>query len=145
MRVLVVDDNVDSADTLSQVLELLGYQTRTAHDGWRGGAQAAEFAPDVVLLDIGLPRMSGHEAARQIRLRERARTCCWWSLSGWGQDDDLRRSKEAGFDHHFVKPVDIDALLRLPPGRASDLGAHPAAASALRSRASVAGSRSPSK
>ncbi|HZA94731.1 MAG TPA: ATP-binding protein, partial [Burkholderiaceae bacterium] len=110
IRVLVVDDNVDSADSLSQCLRMLGYQTLTAHDGLEAVRSTESYNPDVALLDIGLPHMSGHEAARQIRAQPQGARLLLIALSGWGQEEDRRKSKAAGFDHHFVKPVDIDAL-----------------------------------
>lgn len=113
IRVLVVDDNVDSADSLSQCLRMLGYQTLTAHDGVEAVRSADAYNPDVALLDIGLPQMSGYEAARRIRAQQRRDRLLLIALSGWGQEEDRRKSKAAGFDHHFVKPVDIDALTNL--------------------------------
>ena len=110
IRVLVVDDNVDSADSLSQCLRMLGYQTLMAHDGLEAVRSAESYNPDVALLDIGLPHMSGYEAARQIRARPQGARLLLIALSGWGQEEDRRKSKAAGFDHHFVKPVDIDEL-----------------------------------
>ncbi|MEO7336652.1 MAG: ATP-binding protein [Caldimonas sp.] len=112
-RVLVVDDNVDSAESLSRVLEMLGYETRTAHDGLEAVVVAAEYRPRAALLDIGLPGISGHDAARRIRAQADGRPILLIALSGWGQDEDRRKSKEAGFDHHFVKPVDLGALMEL--------------------------------
>jgi CheY-like chemotaxis protein len=108
--VLIVDDNVDSAESLSQCLRMLGYQTLTAHDGLEAVRSAESYNPDVALLDIGLPHMSGYEAAGQIRAQPRDARLLLIALSGWGQEEDRRKSKAAGFDHHFVKPVDIDAL-----------------------------------
>ncbi|HKO67754.1 MAG TPA: ATP-binding protein [Burkholderiaceae bacterium] len=110
IRVLVVDDNVDSAESLSQCLRMLGYRTLTAHDGLAAVSSAEAYQPDIALLDIGLPHMSGYEAARRIRALPRSERLLLIALSGWGQDEDRRKSKAAGFDHHFVKPVDIDAL-----------------------------------
>ncbi|MEP7058813.1 MAG: PAS domain-containing protein [Caldimonas sp.] len=110
LQVLIVDDNVDSAESLASVLEALGYRTRTAHDGVVATRAAEAFRPAVALLDIGLPGLSGHDVARHIRAQPWGAEMLLVALSGWGQLDDRRRSKEAGFDHHFVKPVDIDAL-----------------------------------
>ena len=110
---LVVDDNVDSADSLAQCLRMLGFQTRTAHDGIEAVRSAESYAPDVALLDIGLPGISGYDAARKIRQQQRSAPLLMIALSGWGQEDDRRKSKEAGFDHHFVKPVDIDSLTKV--------------------------------
>jgi PAS domain S-box-containing protein len=113
VRVLIVDDNIDSALTMAQVLEMLGYETRTVHDGLEAVTAAQAFAPDVVVLDIGLPRINGHEAARRIRQLPGGRDMMLVALSGWGQEDDLRKSAAAGFDRHFVKPVDLHALMEV--------------------------------
>jgi PAS domain S-box-containing protein len=113
VRVLIVDDNIDSALTMAQVLEMLGYETRTVHDGLEAVTAAQAFAPDVVVLDIGLPRINGHEAARRIRQLPGGRDMMLVALSGWGQEDDLRKSGAAGFDRHFVKPVDLHALMEV--------------------------------
>jgi PAS domain S-box-containing protein len=113
LRVLVVDDNVDSADSLSQVMEILGYPVATAHDGIEAAELAAAWRPAVVLMDIGMPRMSGLEAASAIRAQPGGERPWLIALSGWGQSEDRRKSREAGFDHHFVKPVDVEALIEL--------------------------------
>jgi PAS domain S-box-containing protein len=112
-RVLVVDDNTDAAESLATLLEISGHETALAHDG-RAAIEAAEaYRPDVVLLDIGLPKLSGHEAARWIRERPWGRDVVLVALTGWGQDEDRRKSREVGFDHHLVKPVNIAALMEL--------------------------------
>jgi PAS domain S-box-containing protein len=111
-RILVVDDNRDSAITLSVMLRAWGNEIRTAFDGVEAIAAASEFRPDVVLLDIGLPKLSGYDVARAIRGRL-SRQPLIAALTGWGQEEDRRRSKEAGIDHHFVKPVDIEQLKRV--------------------------------
>jgi CheY-like chemotaxis protein len=113
VSVLIVDDNVDSAESLSRLLQMLGYRTRTGNDGLEAVQLAEAFRPRVVLLDIGLPGLSGHDAARRIRAEPWGREMLLIALSGWGQDDDRRKSREAGFDHHFVKPVDLEALTAL--------------------------------
>jgi len=113
ISVLIVDDNVDSEESLSRLLQMLGYRTRTGNDGLEAVRLAASFRPQVALLDIGLPGMSGHDAARRIRAEQWGEGMLLIALSGWGQEDDLRKSKEAGFDHHFVKPVDLEALTAL--------------------------------
>ncbi len=110
-RILVVDDNVDSAMALSTILGLSGYQVRVAHDGVQALDVEAAFQPEAVLLDIGLPAMSGHEVARRIRARADGRRVLLIALTGWGQSEDRRKSSDAGFDHHMVKPVDVQALL----------------------------------
>jgi signal transduction histidine kinase/DNA-binding response OmpR family regulator len=109
LRVVVVDDNVDGAESLATLLELLGHTARTAHDGPTGIEVVREFDPDVVFLDIGLPRMDGYEVARRLRgdLRTRAVLA---AVSGYGRDDDRRKGREAGFEYHFVKPVDFAVL-----------------------------------
>jgi PAS domain S-box-containing protein len=111
LRVLVVDDNLDACASLTTLLGLLGYQTRSAHDGLEAVGEAIAFRPDVVVLDIGLPRMNGYEAAQQIRRHRPAALMI--ALTGWGQEEDRRRAMQAGFDHHLTKPVDPAALLKL--------------------------------
>jgi CheY-like chemotaxis protein len=113
-RILVADDNVDSANTLALLLDLLGHSTRVAHDGQEAVEVAEAFRPDVVLLDIGMPRLNGHDACRRIRSQEWARSIAIVAVTGWGQDQDRQHSREAGFDLHLVKPLDptaIDGLL----------------------------------
>lgn len=113
-RVLVVDDNLDSASSMSMLLEMSGHEVHTAHDGIAAVEAAAEWQPDVILLDIGLPKIDGLEAARRIR-REQKRVGLplLIALTGWGQDEDRRLSQEAGFDFHLVKPVDLLVLKTL--------------------------------
>ncbi|WP_439621798.1 ATP-binding protein [Gemmata sp.] len=115
-RVLVVDDNVDAAESLAQLLQILGHDARTAHEGEAGVEAAERFRPDLVLLDIGMPRLNGYDAARRIRSRPWGRSVVLVALTGWGQDDDRRRTAEAGFDHHLVKPVDPQVVLALLAG-----------------------------
>jgi PAS domain S-box-containing protein len=112
-RILIVDDNADSARGLARLLKLLGHDVRTAHDGPGAVAVARDYRPDTVLLDIGLPGMDGYEVARQLRGDEACRDCTIVAVSGYGREDDRRRGREAGFDHHLVKPIDPDALLTL--------------------------------
>ncbi|WP_020473879.1 response regulator [Zavarzinella formosa] len=112
-RILVVDDNVDSAQSLGMMLELLGSEVRTAHDGLEAIETASKFRPDVVLLDIGMPKLNGYEAARRIREQPWGRTIILIAQTGWGQEEDRRKSREAGFDHHLVKPVDPVSLRSL--------------------------------
>ncbi len=111
-RILVADDNVDAAESLAMLLTLQGNEVRTAHDGARALAAAAEFRPQVVLLDIGMPKLNGYEVCRRIRALPWGKEPYVVALTGWGQDDDKRRSQEAGFDRHLVKPVDPEALAR---------------------------------
>lgn len=115
-RILVVDDNEDAADLLSQMLEMLGNEVRTANDGEAGVEVAAQFRPDVVLMDIGMPVLNGHEAARRIRQYPWGRGMVLVALTGWGQKDDRKKSSDAGFDHHLVKPVEMDVLRKLLAG-----------------------------
>jgi signal transduction histidine kinase/CheY-like chemotaxis protein len=113
LRVLVVDDNADSAESLSQVMQILGYPVMVAHDGVEAVEAAGAWRPAVVLMDIGMPRMSGLEAARALRALPGGERFWLIALSGWGQREDRRKSGEAGFDHHLVKPVDVEALIEL--------------------------------
>lgn len=111
-RVLVVDDNHDSADMMTMLLEFVGHEVRTAHDGLSAVNAVEAFRPDVVLLDIGLPVLNGYEAAERIR-RAPGRQPVLVALTGWGQADDRRRATDAGFDHHLIKPVDHEVLMEL--------------------------------
>lgn len=111
-RILVVDDNRDSADSLEMLLRTLGSEVRTAHDGLEAVATAAAFQPDVVLLDIGLPKLNGYEVARRIR-DLRGEGVVLIAVTGWGQAEDRRLSQEAGFDHHLTKPINLGALRTL--------------------------------
>ena len=112
-RVLVVDDNRDAASSLAMMLTIMGYETRTARDGLEALDVAAEFHPRVILLDIGMPRLNGYDAARRIRQEAWGENVMLVALTGWGQDEDRRRSEEAGFDDHLVKPVDRAVLEKL--------------------------------
>jgi PAS domain S-box-containing protein len=112
-RVLVVDDNVDAADSLALILELLGAQVRIARSGAEALEVFAHYRPSVVLLDIGMPGMNGYEVARTLRSRYPEAGAALVALTGWGQDDDRRRAREAGFDHHLVKPAQLDSLQQL--------------------------------
>jgi CheY-like chemotaxis protein len=108
-----VDDNDDSARGLARLLRLLGHEVWTAHDGPEALVVARAYRPDAVLLDIGLPGMDGYEVVRRLREDEACRGSLIVAVSGYGQEDDRRRGREAGFDHHLVKPIDPDALLTL--------------------------------
>jgi CheY-like chemotaxis protein len=112
LRILVVDDNRDSADSMAIFLEIKGHEVRTAHDGLTAVEEAEAFQPGVVILDIGLPKLNGYEAAQRIRGR-RGDNVLLIALTGWGQEEDRRRSREAGFDHHLTKPVSLDKLNKL--------------------------------
>jgi signal transduction histidine kinase/ActR/RegA family two-component response regulator len=112
-RILVVDDNRDSVDSLATVLQLQGHDIQTARDGVEAVQAAAAFRPNLVLLDIGLPKMNGYEAAQRIRQHDWGKTMVLIAMTGWGQDEDKRRALQAGFDHHMTKPVDPVALEKL--------------------------------
>jgi len=112
-RILVVDDNRDSATSLAMLLQLTGHETHVAFDGMEAVAAAATFQPDLVLLDIGLPKLNGYGACREIRQQPWGKGMVVIALTGRGQDDDRRKSKEAGFDGHLVKPVEYAAIIRL--------------------------------
>ncbi|WLI91330.1 response regulator [Massilia sp. R2A-15] len=120
LRVLVVDDNADAAESLSALLSMLGHQAEVALDGRSGFEAARRAVPDLVFLDIGMPGMNGHEVARAIRASAGMEQVELVALTGWGAGDDVKRSREAGFDQHLTKPVSIDALeraLRAAAGR----------------------------
>ncbi|MCW5658984.1 MAG: response regulator [Burkholderiaceae bacterium] len=112
-RILVVDDNADVVTTLRQYLEMHGHDVREAHDGVEGAHVAAEFRPDLVLLDIGMPRMNGYEAVAEIRKRLHGHPVRIVAITGWGQYDDKQRAFAAGFDLHMTKPVDPAAVAEL--------------------------------
>jgi signal transduction histidine kinase len=112
-RILVVDDNADGLESLATLLGLFGHKVRTASDGPAALVAAAEFAPDTVLLDIGLPGMDGYEIARRLRAQPTFAGTRLIALTGWGQDADRDRSRAAGFDLHLVKPVDPSELRRV--------------------------------
>ena len=110
LRVLIVEDNVDAAEMLEIAVSHLGHVTRVAHDGGAAVSIAAEFAPDVVFLDIGLPVMNGYEVARALRSRPEFDRVHIAALTGWGQDEDRRKARDAGCDSHFTKPLSPDVL-----------------------------------
>jgi len=116
-RILVVDDNIDSASSLAAMLRLLGHEVRTAHDGVAALEIAESCSPEVVLLDIGLPRINGLEVARRLRGALHLEDALLVAMTGYGQDSDRRRSQEAGFDAHLVKPIDLDQLQAMLAGR----------------------------
>jgi len=119
-RVLVVDDNKDSAESLAMLLEIMGNDIRTAHDGIDALTIAQDFLPDVVLLDIGMPRLNGYEVARRMRAEPWGKGMMLVAVTGWGLEEDRRRSQEAGFDAHIVKPVDPNVLTDLLTRRRCD-------------------------
>jgi PAS domain S-box-containing protein len=112
-RILVVDDNEDAANSLAMLMKLWGNETQTAYDGPGALASASVFHPEVVLLDIGLPGLDGYQVARRMREVPTLRRVKLVALTGWGQEEDRSRGREAGFDHHLVKPVDLGELEKL--------------------------------
>jgi len=112
-RILVVDDNHDSALSLAMMLSIMGHETRTAHDGESAVTTAESFLPEVVLLDIGLPKLNGYEVAQRIREHEWGTSMFLIAVTGWGQEEDRQRSSEVGLNVHMVKPVEPAALERL--------------------------------
>ena len=112
-RFLIADDLKDSADSLAMMLKLLGHDVQTAYDGKAAVAAAESFRPDVAVLDLGMPKLNGYEACRQIRSQEWGKPICVIAVTGWGQDEDRRRTQAAGFDHHLVKPVEAGVLMSL--------------------------------
>jgi CheY-like chemotaxis protein len=115
-RILIVDDNRDSAMSLAMLLKLTGHETHTAFDGLEAVEAAATFKPELVLMDIGLPKLNGYEACRRIREQPWGKNMVLVALTGWGQEDDRQKSKEVGFNAHMVKPVDLPALMDLLNG-----------------------------
>lgn len=112
-RILVVDDNPDSAATLAMLLNLTGHEVEIAHDGLEAIDRMASFRADVVLLDIGMPRLNGYDTARRIRTQHKRKDLMLVALTGWGQEEDRRRCEAAGFDAHLIKPVSLAALTKL--------------------------------
>ncbi|HEY2107610.1 MAG TPA: response regulator, partial [Candidatus Binataceae bacterium] len=123
VRVLVVDDNRDAADSTSLLLEARGFEVQTVYDGAAALRTFSDFRPDAVLLDIGMPVMDGYEVARRLRALPSGDGLAIIAVSGYGQEDDRRRSMEAGFDRHMTKPLDtsrlIEFLTSLSPSRLS--------------------------
>ena len=115
-RILIVDDNADAAASLALLLKISGHETQTANDGLEAVRTAETFLPDVVLLDIGLPKLNGFDACRQIRQQAWGRNMKIVALTGWGQEGDRREATEAGFDAHMLKPVDYRDLMTVLSG-----------------------------
>jgi CheY-like chemotaxis protein len=113
LKVLVVDDNAASAQTMGWMLELLGHETRLAYNGPEALDIAGKYGPRVVLLDIGLPGMSGYDVCREMKKLPGLEHAMFVAQTGWGQEQHRRMSREAGFDHHLVKPVEMQALQKL--------------------------------
>jgi CheY-like chemotaxis protein len=112
-RILVVDDNRDSADSLAALMRVNGSNVQIAYDGLEAVEKARAFRPELVVLDIGMPRMDGYQTCRAMRNQAWGRDICIVALTGWGQEEDRRKSREAGFDAHLVKPVDHAAMMDL--------------------------------
>jgi CheY-like chemotaxis protein len=113
-RILLADDNVDFAQSLGELLEARGHDVRIAHDGADALKTAAEFNPEIAFVDIGMPKVHGYEVARRMRADQSTAGCVLVAVTGWGQENDRRRAREAGFDRHLVKPVDpveIESIL----------------------------------
>lgn len=113
LRILVVDDNRDAAESLAMLLTAMGNNVHTAHDGEEAVAAARKFRPDVVLCDIGLPKLNGYEACRRMKEQAWDKKMILVAVTGWGQDEDRRRASEAGFDYHMVKPVNLNNLCNI--------------------------------
>jgi PAS domain S-box-containing protein len=112
-RVLVVDDNRDAAESLAMLLRIHGHEVLTAYDGDAGAAATAVFRPELILMDIGMPKLDGYDAARRIRAEPGGSEPILVALTGWGADTDRQRTRGAGFDQHMVKPVDVDVLVQM--------------------------------
>jgi CheY-like chemotaxis protein len=117
-RILIAEDIPDAAEMLRTMLDLMGHEVRVASDGVQAVALAKEFDPEIALLDIGMPRMDGYQAAREIRQAMGGRVLLV-AVTGWGQEEDQRRSREAGFDHHLTKPAEPSVLEHLISSAAS--------------------------
>jgi CheY-like chemotaxis protein len=113
LKVLVVDDNIASAKTTLWLLELIGHHASAAHDGIAALEKAREIKPDVVLLDIGLPGMNGYEVCRELRKDPDFRNTVMIAQTGWGQERDRQQAREAGFNHHLIKPVNMESFSKL--------------------------------
>src|SRR5690606_35644624 len=109
-RILVVDDNEDAANSLAMLLRLAGHDVRAVHGGRAALELAGSFRPEFALLDIGMPDIDGYEVAERLRAAAWGRDICLIAVTGWGQEDDKRRAREAGFDHHLTKPIDPRVL-----------------------------------
>jgi signal transduction histidine kinase len=110
LRILIADDNQDAAETLAALLDFMGHEARCVHDGLAAVQAAVDYRPNLVLLDIGMPQLNGYEACRRIREAAQGAAMVMVAVTGWGQPEDRRKSADAGFDHHMVKPVDLAAL-----------------------------------
>jgi CheY-like chemotaxis protein len=137
LRILVVDDNRDAVESMATMLRLLGSEVHTAHDGIEAVEKAEAVRPDVVLMDVGMPRLNGYEATRRIRAQSWGGRMIVIAVTGWGQESDRRKSREAGCDHHLVKPVDSMQLQQLIAELCMRADAAPPASSKVPLRASV--------
>ena len=115
-RILVVDDNVDAAESAGEILRLLGNEVSIVHDGLAAVSAVDDWQPDVVLLDIGLPGIDGYEVAKRVRQSDHGKGVMLVALTGWGQDQDKQRTSDFGFDQHWVKPVGIEKLKEISQG-----------------------------
>jgi DNA-binding response OmpR family regulator len=119
-RILIADDNQDAAETLSMLLQMDGHDVQVVHDGRAAVSAFAAFKPEIALVDIGMPELNGYEVARLVREDAHGQAVTLIAVTGWGQERDKQRALEAGFDHHFTKPVEphrIDKILRSLPTR----------------------------
>jgi CheY-like chemotaxis protein len=112
-RVLIADDNVDAAESLSMLLHSMGHETYVVHDGLAAIEAGNQLRPDVVILDIGMPKLDGYEAARRIAAQPWSKTTLLVALTGWGKESDQERATRAGFHRHLLKPVDLELLAKL--------------------------------
>jgi DNA-binding response OmpR family regulator len=109
----VADDNRDATESLAALLRMVGHEVRIAYDGVEAVGVASEYRPDAVVLDIGMPKMSGYDVAKKLRAESTGRELTIIAVSGWGQEADKQRSRESGIDHHLVKPLEPSSLLRV--------------------------------
>ena len=144
LRVLIVEDNLDAAEMLDMAVSILGHDTRVANDGVTALALAGQFAPEVILLDVGLPVMNGYAVAQALRARPERQRIHIAAVTGWGQDEDRRRARDAGFDSHFTKPLAPAALEELLARVAQGLAADDDDLSGPRTRFTDAASTKPS-
>ena len=110
---MVVDDNKNQLLSLQRLLQVMGHEVRIAYDGASAMKLLANFVPDIALIDLGLPRISGYELARWLREQAQFRNVTLIAQTGWGREEDRRRAREAGFDHHLVKPIDHQRLVQI--------------------------------
>jgi CheY-like chemotaxis protein len=109
-RILIVDDNHDSADAVALILQLDGHDVKTVYSGFDALDLVEEFKPHAVLLDIGMPQLNGYQVAQRLRMQEWGKNVLLIAQTGWGQEEDIRQCREAGFNHHVTKPIDFRKL-----------------------------------